>query len=92
MKKIFKKLKKIAGTKVGRMALSAVPGGNIIKNLVSDDSGVTRSTGKWDKVMLTDDISIDVLKAVILLIVLGTLFGWFSADEAEAAIELLKDI
>jgi len=90
MKKLFKKLKGLAGSKVGRLVLSAVPGGNLVKNFVSDDGGITRKAGKWDKVNITDDISIDVIKVVILLIVLGTLLGWWSAEEAEAAIDLLN--
>ena len=87
--KLFKKLRKLAGSKVGRLALSVVPGGNIVKNIISDDGGKTRTPGKWDKINLTDDISIDVGKVVILLLILGTLFGWWSAEDAEAAKELL---
>jgi len=87
--KLFKKLRKLAGSKVGRLALSIVPGGNVVKNIISDNGGKTRIPGKWDKINLTDDISIDVGKVVILFLVLGTLFGWWSAEDAEVAKELL---
>ena len=86
MKKIFSKIKKLANSKVGKLALSAVPGGNIVKNFLGDKGG----SGKVNSVLIVKDVKIDLVKLALIIAALGALFGWWSFEDVEKINEVLK--
>jgi len=71
MKKLFQKLK--------GLALSAVPGGNLIKNLFGKAGGDMKiNPEKWKQ-----DATIDLGKIILFIAILGYLLGWWDEEKVE---------
>ena len=84
MKKILKALGK---SKLIKTLAPVIPGGNLIKNVISPKGG----EGEWDGKLVYKDLSIDLFKLGILVAALGVLLGWWTPEDAEAAKELLGE-
>ena len=84
-------------TKAGRILRSIItnplvaqliPGGNILKNLVDDNS---EPPGTIDTTIAGKNLVIDLGEIALIVIVLAYAFGWIDADTASGAKELLEN-